>query len=127
MSNKGLFSRMRRYPKEGWIGGVCAGLAVHFGWNAKLLRILFAAGLLFSGFFPVGLVYCLLWYLMDDGTERHVAVDADPTRDANAPAPTMGDVKARFTRLEERLRSIEDSVISNEFELRRELSKLEGR
>ena len=39
------FLKMNRYPADGWIGGVCAGLAVHFDWNAKLLRLLFVLGL----------------------------------------------------------------------------------
>lgn len=126
MNTENLFSRMRRYPKDGWIGGVCAGLAVHFGWNAKLLRVLFAAGLLFSGFFPVGLVYCLLWYLMDEGPTRGTARDPAPDGTARPSMPTMGDIKVRFSQLEDRLRNIEDSVTSNEFDLRRELRKLES-
>lgn len=132
MSIKGrtVFSRMRRYPADGWVAGVCAGLAAHFDWNAKLLRVLFVVGLLFSGFFPVGLAYCLLWYLMDEASGRapdRQEADASPSSyGSSAPPPTMTDVKTRFTRLEERLRNIEESVTSSDFELRRELRKLES-
>lgn len=125
---RGFFSRMRRYPADGWIGGVCAGLAVHFDWNAKLLRVLFVVGLLFSGFFPVGLAYCLLWYLMDEAHGQGAEPEArsNHTASRETPASTMTDVKARFARLEERLRHMEASVTSSDYELRRELRKLES-
>lgn len=133
---KNVFSRMRRYPADGWVAGVCAGLAAHFDWNAKLLRVLFLLGLIFSGFFPVGVAYCLLWYLMDEAPGRAPAGDEDEDlqtggvnpasgRPYRAPA-TMSDVKARFARLEERLNHMEESVTSNDYELRRELRKLES-
>jgi phage shock protein C len=101
---------------------------VHFGWNARLLRVLFVIGLLFSGFFPVGLIYCLLWYLMEEAPgrpgERSDTVSAR-TGMASTSA-TAGDVKMRFARLEERLRNIEESVTSHDYDLRRELRKLEN-
>lgn len=132
IKNGTFLSRMRRYPADGWIAGVCAGLAVHFDWNVKLLRLLFALGLFFSGFFPVGLVYCLLWYLMAEAGGRAPEAAADSStppfeaRSGAAPAATMSDVKLRFARLEERLRGMEECVVSRDFELRRELRKLEG-
>ena len=121
------FLKMNRYPADGWIGGVCAGLAVHFDWNAKLLRLLFVLGLLFSGFFPVGLVYCLLWYLMDEAPGPAATASTSGPFESSAPTtPRPADLKARFARMEERLRGMEESVSSREFELRRELRKLES-
>lgn len=127
-----FFERLRRYPQRGWVAGVCAGLAEFFDWNVKLLRVLFVAGLIVSGFFPIGLIYLVLWYLMEpaDGDTRspssHEDVTAGRYGSHSAPAPSATDVKARFTRLEERLRNMEACVTSDEFELRRELKKLEG-
>ncbi len=123
----GLFQRMRRYPDRGWIAGVCAGLADFFDWNVKLIRLLFVAGLILGGFFPAGVIYLLLWYLMEPG-------DAPDSRSAcasyasgsSAGAATPSELKARFVRLEQRLRNMEACVTSHEFELRRELRKLEG-
>lgn len=135
-ASRNPFANMRRYPGDGWIGGVCAGLAAHFDWNAKVLRITFALGLFFSGFFPVGAAYCLLWYVMEeapgkapyqDASEPAAAyASAGPSYSRSTPSPTIADVKARFARLEERLNSMEESVTSNEYELRRELRKLES-
>lgn len=126
MSTNKFFSRLRRYPGDGWVGGVCAGLAAHFDWNARLLRVLFVLGLLFTGFFPVGLAYCLLWYLMDEAPGKAPAAGESFSTQPKAPAATMSEVKARFARLEQRLRNMEESVTSNDYELRRELRKLES-
>lgn len=132
----GLMSRLRRYPSRGWVAGVCYGLGVYFDWNVKLLRVLFVIGLLVSGFFPVGLIYLVLWYLMDP-VEKDVAA-AEAPADRHAPSHREerahyretyagpGDVKTRFARMESRLRNMEECVSSKDFELRRELKKLES-
>lgn len=121
----GFFNRLRRFPKQGWISGVCAGLAEFFDWNVKLIRLVFVAAFIISGFFPVGVIYLVLWYLMD---EDEVPRRVDAVRPAAAPAepPSPSELRARFTRLEQRLRNMEACVTSDEFELRRELRKLEG-
>ena len=50
-------------PTEGRvIAGVCAGLAVRFGIDPIVPRIVFAASMLFGG--AGGLIYVLLWVLM---------------------------------------------------------------
>ena len=121
-----------RYSSEGWVAGVCVGIATHFDWNVKLLRVLLVVGLFFSGFFPLGLIYCLLWYMMEDAS-----VASRPRNDDSAPRSTYtpsayatpasaSDVKSRFARMEERLRGMEECVSSKDFELRREFKKLES-
>lgn len=136
------FGHLHRYPREGWLSGVCVGLAEFFDWNVKLVRVVFVAAFIISGFFPVGLIYLVLWYLMDDAdtaptprAERPRYREASAgayssrsygSRSYSAPPRSSEDVKARFTRLEERLRNMEACVTSEDFELRRELRKLEG-
>jgi phage shock protein C len=124
----GFFDRLRRYPRDGWIAGVCAGLAEFFDWNVKLIRVVFVAAFIVSGFFPVGLIYIVLWYLMDEAEpQRRSAAQGAPDNPPPSRAPpTADEVKARFSRLEDRLRNMEACVTSDEFELRRELRKLEG-
>lgn len=132
-----FFERLRRYPREGWLSGVCVGLAEFFDWNVKLVRVVFAASFIISGFFPVGLIYLVLWYLMDEADAapparaeraryRSASDDSYSARSHSSPPRSAEDVKSRFTRLEERLRNMEACVTSEEFELRRELRKLEG-
>lgn len=124
----GIFSRLLRYPDRGWIAGVCVGLAEYFDWNVKLIRIAFILGLVFSGFFPVGAVYLVLWYLMDEAGERERGSRTRAAADTAGfgPGSGMGDVRSRFARMEQRLRNMEACVSSKDFELRRELKKLES-
>ncbi|MGH8541134.1 MAG: PspC domain-containing protein [Stenotrophobium sp.] len=126
-----VLSSMRRYPNQGWIAGVSAGLAAYFDWNTKVIRLIFLLALIFGGFFPAGVVYLVLWYLLDADYSPALPADASP---APGPAPSrpagsanMSDsqLKARFSRLEERLAGMEECVVSKDFELRRELRKLE--
>lgn len=126
------FTGIRRYPDRGWVAGVCAGIADHFDWNVKLVRAIFFLSLCFSGFFPVGLLYGVLWYVLDEPGQ---ADEGGSARAAYSPSPSPappgarrgdGDVQARFARLEQRLRGLEESVSSRDFELRREFRKLES-
>lgn len=50
-------------PRSGtMIGGVCAGLADYFGWNASLVRVLFVVSCLLPG--PQFLLYIALWLII---------------------------------------------------------------
>jgi len=124
------FAGLRRIPEHGVIAGVCAGIAEYFDWNVRLLRAVLVIAFLFSGFFPIVIVYCVLWYVLDPAEGSAPAssayADAPAAPDSPGRRPTMTEVHARFTRLDERLREIEECVTDKEFELRRELKKLEA-
>ncbi|HVT34807.1 MAG TPA: PspC domain-containing protein [Nevskiaceae bacterium] len=131
------FHRLRRIPSQGWVAGVLAGLAEYFDWNVKVLRVVCAVALFCTGFFPIGFVYCVLWYVLDRDdapSSRRGSSDDPPPRDYDPSPryyrsrrePDVTDVKVRFARLEERLRGMEECVASKDFELRRELRKLES-
>lgn len=150
-------SRFRRYPDEGYVGGVCAGIAEFLGWNVRMIRALAVLTFIFGGFFPIVLVYGLLWYVMEDtrgklpprdaGFDRSTTGDfggggsggayasrsssyrgsgSSSDRDSRYTHTTSADLKSRFSRLDQRLSSMEECVTSNDYELRRELRKLEG-
>jgi phage shock protein C len=144
-------SRFRRYPDEGYVGGVCAGVAEFLGWNVRLIRALAILTFVFGGFFPIVLVYGLLWYVMEDvrgklpprdsgyepsapndfgggsgGAYASRSYSAGSDRDSRYTHTSSADLKARFSRLDQRLSSMEECVTSNDYELRRELRKLES-
>lgn len=50
--------------EDRWIGGVCGGLADHFGLDPALVRVLFVVSLLLPG--PQLLIYAILWFVMPD-------------------------------------------------------------
>lgn len=134
----GMLASMRRYPGEGWVAGVCAGIADYFGWSVKLIRVLVILALLFSGFFPVGIVYLALWYLMDPadapadyGSPRPAGGGSGPAPsgsggDRNGAGVSANEAKARFEKLERRLQQIEACVTQEELELRRQFKNLEA-
>ena len=129
MARRFHFEGMRRIPQRGWIAGVCAGVAEYFDWNVRLLRLILVVTFLASGFFPIVVVYLVLWYVLEEGApgssyDTYVPPGAAPAA-APVRAPTTRDVHARFERLDQRLRNIEECVTDREFELRRELKKLE--
>ncbi|WP_028079216.1 PspC domain-containing protein [Solimonas soli] len=131
--DNGTLSAMRRYPGEGWIAGVCAGVADYFGWSVKVVRVLVILALIFSGFFPVGVIYLALWYLMDPADApapyRGTGAGGGPRTPPAGGRPgglSPGDAKARFEKLDRRLRQIEACVTQDELDLRRQFKDLEA-
>jgi len=123
------FEGLRRIPERGIVAGVCAGIAEYFNWNVRLLRAALVISV-FLGFGALIVVYCILWYVMepaaDSAPSSSAYADASPAPGSPGRRPTMTEVQARFERLDQRLRSIEECVTDKEFELRRELKKLEA-
>lgn len=131
LGSRNPFYGMRRYPDRGVIAGVCVGLAAHFDWNPRVVRVVAVLLLCFTGFWPTVVAYCLAWYIVEPtpGAPPAEGTAMPPTPPAAAGAAVavpMPELKARFARLDERLRGIEECVTDREFELRRELKKLES-
>ena len=55
---------IRRSRREAMIGGVCAGIARHFGWSITGTRVAYVLLSIFSAAFPGILVYLILWLLL---------------------------------------------------------------
>ena len=47
-------------------GGVCAGMAKEFNCEVNIVRASFCLAGLATGFFPVALIYILMWALCED-------------------------------------------------------------
>ncbi len=61
MSDKG---GIRRSRTNAMIGGVCAGIARHFGWSVTGTRVAYVLISIISAAFPGVLVYLILWLLL---------------------------------------------------------------
>lgn len=61
MSDQGGIRRSRR---EAMIGGVCAGIANHFGWSLTGTRVAYVLLSIISAAFPGILVYLILWLVL---------------------------------------------------------------
>jgi len=53
-----------RDKRNAIIGGVCAGLAKHFGWSVTGTRVVYVLVSILSAAFPGILVYLILWLLI---------------------------------------------------------------
>lgn len=53
-----------RSSQDAVIGGVCAGIARHFGWDITLTRVAYILLSVLSVAFPGILVYIVLWIVM---------------------------------------------------------------
>ena len=61
MSKKRGIERSR---SEAMIGGVCAGIARHFGWSVTGTRVAYVILSICSAAFPGILVYLILWLVL---------------------------------------------------------------
>ena len=55
---------IKRSRSEAMIGGVCAGIARHFGWSVTGTRVGYVILSIFSAAFPGILVYLVLWLVL---------------------------------------------------------------
>ena len=61
MSQEGGIKRSKQQAR---IGGVCAGIARHFGWSITGTRVAYTLLSIFSAAFPGILVYLVLWIVL---------------------------------------------------------------
>lgn len=131
----GFLSEMQRYPAQGWLAGVCRGIADYFDWKVQWVRVIVFAILILTTAWPVLIVYGVLWYVMEEGDITNpnrpkwsdmplAAARAAGTASSESATGTMSDIKARFMRLDDRLRKLEDAALNKDDALRREIDKL---
>lgn len=56
--------KLRRIPEKAMIAGVLAGFAEYLVIDVTVIRVLFIAALLVTGFFPLGLAYIIVIFIM---------------------------------------------------------------
>jgi phage shock protein C len=56
--------RFHRSSSQAMIGGVCAGIAGHFGWSITGTRVAYVLISILSAAFPGILVYLILWLIL---------------------------------------------------------------
>ncbi len=129
-------SRARRKfyldKQNGKIFGVCAGIADYFDWDVTIVRVLCVAGTIIAGGWPIVVYLVAAWMIENKpagGRYEEMRTNIDDTRRAAehrrpAGAWRFTDVKTRFDRVEDRLRTLENVVTSREFQMDRELRGL---
>lgn len=56
--------RLYRRPDDALLAGVLSGLAQYLGVDKTVVRVLFVAGVVFTGFVPLVLVYVAMWAIV---------------------------------------------------------------
>jgi len=121
--------RFYRSRNDKVIAGVCGGLAERFGWEPVLVRILLVLATIFM-MGPIGpIVYIVIWMITPRAPFGHSSMSAE--EDAfwrgvsDRPRATFGSLKYTFMDLDERLKTMERAVTSDEWRLRQEFRDLE--
>ena len=127
--------RLYRDPDRQKIAGVCSGIANYYGVETWVVRCVAVTGMLFlpSIVFPA---YWIMYFVMDkppkDATENN---NRSARKDHSSPAPEFGtqlsprrslrNAQVDLAEVELRLRRMESHVTSDQYELRRELNKID--
>jgi phage shock protein C len=115
-----------RDPAHGVLAGVCAGIAEYFGLDRIVVRLAFIVGLILV-FPPTAIAYVVLAIALP---KRPPALYANREDESfwrgvvTAPDDALHGLKRRFGDLENRLRAMERSVTSSDFELHRKFRDL---
>ncbi len=119
--------RIYRNPANGWLSGVCAGLADYFGMAPLLVRFLMVCTWIV---FPLGflatIAYVVASFTLPKRPERPYR-----SRDeeqfwrsvSRAPGDTFGEMRHKLRSQEHRLRRMEAYVTSAQYEIDRELHR----
>lgn len=119
-------TRLYRNRRDGKIAGVCAGIADYFGISALPIRILAVIGLVMF-FIPTLLAYLFTAWLLNPAPENLFESQDEERFWRNVrkePKDTVFDLNAKLAASEKRLRVLEATVTSREFELRRKFRDL---
>ncbi|MEM7430838.1 MAG: PspC domain-containing protein [Pseudomonadota bacterium] len=117
-----------RRSDKAMIGGVCAGIAEHFGFNLRVTRLLAIIALLAA--FPFAVVGYLAAVVLipahPSATKPILDPDEERIRETVRRSPSMAaaEVQQRSRSIEERLAKLEKYVTSSRYSLDREFDRL---
>ena len=126
-------SRHRRRSTDAKIAGVCLRIADYYGMEPWVVRLIAVTGLLFlpSIVFPA---YWILYFVMKSPS-RSESASPDAVQDHSSPAPELGpqlsprhslrSVQDTLSQAELKLRRMESHLTSGQFELQRDLRRLD--
>lgn len=119
MGRKGLYR-----SRQGVLLGVCRGVAEYFDLSVGMVRLITLIGFIFTGFWPVGLMYLVAALVMkpapmtpltsDDESEFYSSYTADRKM-------AMSRLRRTYDNLDRRLRRMEDVVTSRGFDWERRM------
>jgi len=114
-SSRGVY-RSRR----GIFMGVCRGLAEHFNFSVFWLRIIVFLLFLFTGFWPIGVLYIVAGLILK--MEPVIPLENETDQEfyqsyTNSRESAIQRIKRKFDNIDRRIQRMEHTVTSREFEL----------
>lgn len=106
--------------RRGILMGVCRGIAEHFNLNVFWVRVVAFFIFLFTGFWPIGVLYIIAGLIMKiepviplrDEKEQEFYQSYTSSRES-----AIQRIKRKFENIDRRIQRMEDTVTSREFEL----------
>ena len=127
MRNHDNFTRSGIYrSRNGFIFGVCRGLAEHFNFSIFWARVIAIIFLLVTGFWPAIGMYLIATLLMKPAPVIPIKTEAEQEfydSYANSRHLAARRIKRRYENLERRIRRMEHIVTAREFDWDEKLSK----
>jgi len=122
--------RLYRDTDRAMLGGVCAGLAKHLGFNLKVTR--FLAIVAFFCAMPITIIGYLaaVFLIPATSSKTYDDVSSEELRKERLreeilrAKPTVNEVRERYKSMDERLAKIEEYVTSSRYELDEEFRRL---
>ncbi len=112
-------SRVYR-SRQGILMGVCRGIAEHFHFSVFWTRMVVFFLFLFTGFWPVGVLYIVAGLLLKMGPVIPLENEEDQEfyqSYTNSRESAIQRVKRKFDNIDRRIQRMEHTVTSREFEL----------
>nr|WP_321404047.1 envelope stress response membrane protein PspC [uncultured Desulfobacter sp.] len=127
--NGGFRQRMNRLTasegfyrsRRGILFGVCRGLAEHFNFSVFWTRVIVLALFLFTGFWPVGVLYFVAALLLNP--EPVIALENEDDEEfynsyTRSRSSAIQRIKRKFDNIDRRIQRMEDTVTSKEFDFK---------
>lgn len=105
--------------------GVCKGISETFDFSVFWVRVIFVITLFFSGLWPVIGIYLVAAFLMKPRPVKPLETEGEKDfydTYVNSRTGAIRTLKSRFESLERRIRRMEDTVTTSEFEWERKIN-----
>ncbi|MCC6143973.1 MAG: envelope stress response membrane protein PspC [Candidatus Hydrogenedentes bacterium] len=111
--------------RRGVIFGVCRGLADYFDFSVFWMRIFFVGGFVFTGFWPVGILYIAMGLLMKPAPVVPFASEEDAEfyhSYTSSRTMALNRLKRTFDNLDRRVQRMEDVVTTRAYDWEKRLN-----
>ena len=111
--------------RDGIILGVCKGIAEFYDFSLFWVRAVFVVLFIFTGFWPIGVIYLVVALLMKP--KPVIPLETEDDREfydsyTHSRKAAANRLKRRYDNLERRIRRMEDRVTSQEFDFDQKLN-----